>query len=110
MSAPFSRYSGVAVLADEQARAYLAEREPFTFQPFSDNRVHAVVEGDTLFHIAGRYFAPLPRACGLWWIIADFQPAPILDPTVTLDRRSLVVPSVRAVTDVILPAIQRGAR
>jgi hypothetical protein len=35
-----------------------------SYRPFPDNRVHRVVEGDTLFQLADRYFAPLPRACG----------------------------------------------
>ena len=30
-------------------------------------------------------FAPLPLACGYWWAIADFQPDPILDPTLVLE-------------------------
>jgi len=104
----FSRYAGVEALVDGGGRRYLGEREPFGFHPFVDNRTHAVVEGDTLFHLAGRYFSPLPRACGLWWLIADFQPVPILDPTLALERRLLVIPSVRAVTDVILPSLRRG--
>jgi hypothetical protein len=56
-----------------------------------------------LFDLAGQYFTPLPRACGFWWAIADFQPDPIIDPTLQLDvGRQLLIPSVRALTDVIL--------
>jgi hypothetical protein len=61
------------------------------------------MQGDTLFDLAGQYFAPLPRACGFWWAIADFQPDPIIDPTLQLDvGRQLLIPSVRVLTDVIL--------
>jgi hypothetical protein len=56
------------------------EREPFRFRAFPDNRQHVVQQGKTLFSLAGRYFAPLPRASGLWWVIADFQPDPVHDP------------------------------
>jgi len=114
VSDTFSRYAVCDVLVNEAGRRYLAEREPFGFVAFVDNRLHRVVEGDTLFHLAGRYLAPLPRACGLWWVIADFQPTtPILDPTLSLSSlasRALFIPSVRAVTDVILPALRRGQR
>ena len=45
----------------------------------------------------------MPRGCGFWWAIADFQPDPIVDPTLDLEPgRRLVVPSLRVLTDVIL--------
>jgi hypothetical protein len=67
-----------------------------------------VVSSDSLFSLAGKYFAPLPRACGFWWVIADFQPDPIVDPTLALDiGRLLYIPSTRVVTDVILGESRR---
>jgi hypothetical protein len=67
-----------------------------------------VVDGDSLFDLAGRYFAPLPRACGYWWAIADYQPDPILDPTLALETaRAIVVPATRVLTDVILAESRR---
>ncbi len=90
-------------VVDTQARRYLTEREPYRYRPFSDNRSHRVASGDTLFDLAGRYFAPLPRACGYWWAIADFQPDPIVDPTLALEEgATLIIPSIRVLTDVIL--------
>jgi hypothetical protein len=70
--------------------------------------VHRVVEGDTWFDLAGLFFAPLPRACGYWWAIADFQPDPLVDPTLALEAgRSVIVPSTRVLTDVILGEARR---
>ena len=70
--------------------------------------VHQVVDGDSLFDLSGRYFAPLPRACGYWWAIADFQPDPILDPTLGLETgRAIVIPATRVLTDVILAESRR---
>jgi hypothetical protein len=67
-----------------------------------------VVQGDTLWGLAGRYFAPLNRACGYWWVIADFQPDPIIDPTLGLEEgRVLFIPSRRVLTDVILAQARR---
>jgi len=98
-----SRFSFCLGVLDEQGRRYLTEREPYRYRPLPDNRVHRVVDGDTLFDLAGRYFAPLPRACGYWWAIADFQPDPIVDPTIALAAGAeVIVPSLRVLTDVIL--------
>ncbi len=98
-----SRHSFTLGVRDELGRRFLTEREPYGFRGHADTRVHVVAQGDTLFDLAGRYFAPLPRACGFWWVLADFQPDPIIDPTLELPvGRRLFVPSLRVVTDVIL--------
>jgi hypothetical protein len=105
-----SRFSFSAALEDESGRLYLAGREPYRFTVHADTRIHRVTEGDTLFSLAGKYFEPLPRACGYWWAIADFQPDPILDPTLELERGAvLFVVSLRVLTNVIL-ADPRGGR
>lgn len=105
-----SRYSFCTVVLDAQGRQMLTEREPYRYVAFSDNRSHTVAQSDTLFALAGKYFAPLPRACGFWWAIADFQPPgqEIVDPTLALTVGSvLAIPSVRVLTDVILGESRR---
>jgi hypothetical protein len=106
-----SRYSFSTAVEDENGRLYLTSREPYRFTVQPDTRIHRVTEGDTLFSLAGRYFEPLPRACGYWWAIADFQrDDPILDPTLELEiGRLIYVPSLRVLTDVVL-ADPRGGR
>jgi nucleoid-associated protein YgaU len=90
------------------ARQTLTDRVPYGFRPFADNRQHRVVEGDTLWGLAGHYFAPLPRACGLWWVIADFQPQPIHDPTLRLEPGELLwIPAQRVLQDVIFSPLRR---
>lgn len=104
-----SRYSFSLGVRDSQGRLCLTDREPYRFYPHEDNRTHQVVEGDTLWGLAGRYFSPLPRACGYWWVLADYQPDPIIDPTLKLALgRVLNIPSVRVLTDVILNESRRG--
>ena len=104
----FSRFTFSAAVLDGNERLFLTEREPFRFQSLPDNRQHVVKQGETLFTLAGRYFAPLPRACGLWWVVADFQPAPIHDPTLELENGQLLfIPSVRVVTESILSEVRR---
>jgi hypothetical protein len=95
-----SRFMHSLGLRDAEGRLFLTEREPFRFSEFADTRLHLVAEGDTLFHLAGTYFAPLPRACGYWWAIADFQPQPMHDPTLALPMGNrLFIPSVRALEE-----------
>lgn len=103
-----SRYTFCHGVRDGEGQLVLTDREPYSYHAHADNRVHVVVEGDTLWDLAGRYFEPLPRACGLWWVIADFQPDPITDPTIRLTvGRRLLIPSVRVVTDVVLGEARR---
>jgi hypothetical protein len=103
-----SRHSFTHGVRDELERRFLTEREPYRFKVHNDTRVHVVAQGDTLFELAGRYYAPLPRACGFWWVLADLQPDPIVDPTLELDvGRRLFVPSLRVLTDVILSEWRR---
>lgn len=86
----------------------LSARAPYRYVEHADTRRHVVQDGDTLDSLADRYFAPLVRAAGFWWAIADYQPEPILDPTITLDAgRLLYIPSVRVLTDVILGEARR---
>jgi len=95
-----SRYSHSLGIRDSSGRLYLSDRERFPFRDLPDTRVHTVAEADTLFHLAGHYYAPLPRACGYWWAIADFQPRPIHDPTlVLLPGTRLFIASVRALEE-----------
>lgn len=104
----YSRFTFSSAILDGDERLFLTDREPFLFQSLPDNRQHIVQQGETLFSLAGRYFASLPRPAGLWSIIADFQPDPIHDPTLALDvGRSLVIPSVRVVTEEILSETRR---
>ncbi len=103
-----SRHSFTAGVRDEEGRLFLTERAPYGFRAHPDTRTHVVAQGESLFDLAGPYFAPLPRACGFWWAIADFQQDPIIDPTLELEvGRRLAIPSVRVLTDVILSERRR---
>ncbi len=97
---PISRWTSAEVVVDEFERLVLTEREPFIYRERSDTREHVVLPQDTLAALAGDYFAPLPRACGYWWAIAEFQPHPIVDPTEPLaTSRILLIPSVAALEE-----------
>lgn len=87
----------------------LTERETYAYRALPDNRQHVVETGDTLFTLAARYFYPIEGAANLWWIIADFQPDPIHDPTIALEPGTvLVIPSLRTVLERIFSENRRS--
>ncbi len=93
-----SRYAGCTAVRGDDGVLRLEDRPPLTFRDLADNRTHTVVQGDTLWLLAGRYFAPVPRAAGWFWALAEFQPVPIVDPTLALEPGTvLVIPSISAV-------------
>lgn len=99
----FSRHRFSLGVLDDDEHLFLSERTPYVFRELQDNKQHVVSSNDTLWALAGRYFVGIPRPSGLWWVIADFQPDPILDPTIKLVEGSIViVPSLRTVQQEIL--------
>lgn len=104
-----SRHALCDAYVDDGGNLVLTDREPWRWRPREDTIEHVVNEGETLYSLAGRYFAPIKRASGLWWILCDFQPEPIVDPTVTLTvGRVIYIPSMRAVQDEIFSERRRG--
>jgi hypothetical protein len=102
-----SRYTFTEATAD-LGPLRLTEREPFGYRPLADNRTHLIAESESLWTLAARYFAPFERPAGLWWVIADFQPDPILDPTRRLPvGGTLIIPSVRTVQELIFSDARR---
>ena len=104
----FSRYSLSTAVRDEEGDLVLYGGRPFRYQLYADNVEHVVKEGETLFTLAARYYASLPRPARFWSVIADFQPDPIHDPTLVLEPgRVLYIPSVRTLTEVIFSERRR---
>jgi hypothetical protein len=104
-----SRHRFETGTVDENGRLFLDDPIAFDYRERSDNRFHTVIEGETLFALAGRYFSSFERGCGFWWVIADFQPEPIHDPTIAIVAgRLLVIPSERVLQEEILSERRRG--
>lgn len=81
-------------------------RSKYTYRNFSDNIKHTVLEKETLFTIAGKYYkGTLPRPTMWYWVIADFQPTPIIDVTrVLTPGMEIIVPSPNTVLNKVLSA------
>lgn len=87
----YSRYTFCERWIDADSRTFFDARRPYRFRSRPDNVQYLVKEGESLFTIAGRHFSPIERAAGLWWVIADYQPNPIHDPTVRLVPGTILV-------------------
>jgi hypothetical protein len=103
-----SRHRFCFGVQDTHGRSFLTERTPFGYRGFADDQQHLVQDGDTLWGLAELYYAGVDRPAGLWWVIADYQPEPIFDPTIMLAPGTLVVvPSMRALQQEILNEARR---
>jgi hypothetical protein len=102
-----SRYSFTSGL-DKDGVFQLTDREPFRYQQYPDTILHTVKTSDTLFTLASKFYAGATRPSGLWWVIADFQPDPIIDPTIALSLgRTIFIPSLRTVTEEVFSPDRR---
>lgn len=103
-----SRYAPVALITDPQGHALRDERNPFRFRRLRDTRVHRARDGDTLQTLASRFYSGATRQpAQLWWVIADFQPEPIQDPTIALEPGRLIyIPSPATVQAQILGGVR----
>lgn len=103
-----SRYRHCVATRNADGALELDEREPVRFRNESDNRVHQVADGDTWWGLAHQYFPNFSRACGLWWVLCEFQPEPVVDPTLRLQAGAVVViPSERFLREVVFGVEQR---
>lgn len=93
---------GVASATPVPGSTYFGTREPISFIDDRDNFIHLVEAGDTLESLAERFFDGFPDAANMWWVLAEFQPTPIQDPTLRLRPGSmLIVPSSTIVSNLV---------
>lgn len=107
----FSRYYFCEGVDDFQSPVnfYLTEREPYRFRVLTDTEAYVVREGDTLQFLAHRSYQGFRRPAGLWWIIGDFQPIPVIDPTIKLQAgRTVYIPSPRVLREEIFNEARRS--
>jgi hypothetical protein len=89
----------------------LSDWAPYPYEERSDTRLYTVQDGDSLYTIAARAYAVLGSdvAPRLAKVIAVFQPDPIDDITIGLERgRLLHIPSLDMVETEIFSAARRA--
>ena len=87
-----SRYVLADMFFDAQNRTYIGPRERFFFEDLEGNIPHTVRDGDDWHSLAYQYYGrALSGQVNLWWGIADFQPEPVLDPTLTLQPGTIIL-------------------
>lgn len=106
----FSRYTFATTSPNAKGELTLYGADPYTYRAFPDNVEHVVRDGDTLWTLAAFYYAgSIYRPAGLWWVIADFQPSRIHDPTLALVVGTvLVIPSLRTVIEEVFSEKRRA--
>jgi hypothetical protein len=105
----FSRYRLCPLRLEPTGQVTLGERVPFGYRDLADTIQHRVVAGDTLHRISAHYYRGVASPPSqFFWAIADFQPTPIHDPTITLEPNTIIlVPSVRTLREEILSERRR---
>lgn len=93
-----SRYRYTRAVTDSLGRTSLTDRVPLRYVDAPDNITHIVQEGERMEDIAQRYYSRFDSdvvpAASLAWVLRDFQPIPIIDPTLRLKAGTPVfVPS-----------------
>lgn len=98
--------TGVTRVAD--GLTYLLDREPFRFVARSDTRRVIAQEGDTWQTLAATHLGPIVGAEHLWWVIPDFQPDAVVDPTTALRPGSIIyIPSPEFVLSELFSDVRR---
>lgn len=104
-----SRYTFCFGYRDADGDFVLSDPEPYRYRELVDTRLVRISQGETIFSVAGREFGTFStRPAGLWWIIADFQPEPIHDPTLELPPGTMLyIPSDRTIAEEIFSEVRR---
>ncbi len=93
-----SRYRYCTMLDTGDGIKYLDEREPFRFRDEPDNKFHTAVDGETWWGLAWQYFPSFLNSALLYFLLCEYQPEPIIDPTIRINAGTqIAIPSERVV-------------
>lgn len=96
------RYCTVLNLGDANHTVYLDEREPFRFRDEPDNKHHTARDGDTWWGIAWKFFRSFRNPALMYWLLCEYQPEPIIDPTIKIAAGTdIVIPSDRVIRNYV---------
>jgi len=90
-----SRYQMAIVEKRESGEMAIGARDRLYYADVDGIIPHVVEDGDTLHSLAAEYLGGETGESNLWWAIADFQPDPIIDPTIALAAgTTLLIPPI----------------
>jgi hypothetical protein len=93
-------------VVDASGCTWLTAVNPYRYVDLADNETHTVKDGETLGGLAFDRYGDAT----LYWVLMDFQPTPIHDPTIALEAGMvLILPSYRTVFEEILSESQRDS-
>jgi len=97
------RYQHTRVFVDEDTGVqFLGISDPISFIDDRENIMHVITAGDTLEALSDRYYDGFKDPQDLYWVIAQFQPRPIMDPTQQLPSGTvLVLPSPALLNNIV---------
>ncbi|MEN6368466.1 MAG: hypothetical protein ABFD77_02070 [Thermotogota bacterium] len=94
----YSRYRFCTMLGGNGEIAYLDEREPFRYRDEPDNTFYTAKDGDTWWGLAWKFFSGFPNKALLYFLLCEFQPEPVVDPTIRIEAgRQIAIPSERII-------------
>jgi len=98
-----TRYDDAYIIKDINGNDIVVPRAFFRYKEIDDNIIHIAKDNESLWEIATQYYSDVLQNPSLhYWIIADYQPEPILDPTQTMVQgRTIYVPSIRTIETLI---------
>lgn len=112
MSGPVSKYSRNLFCTgqlDANGNLFISERVPFRFIELDDTTEYTANAGDTWASLAFAYYGSIEDAASLLWnVIPDFQPVPIVDPTINIVPGAIIyIPSLQTVETLIFAESRR---
>lgn len=102
-TSPYSRDLFTTGQTDAEGDFFLSERVPYRYVELDDTIEYIAGAGDTWWSLAAKFYGAIPNAANLlWFAIADFQPVPVVDPTIAIvPGTTLYIPSLQTVeTDI----------
>ena len=105
-----SRYAAAEIFIEADGRTSTGLPPPVYYVDRADTIVYRADVGDSWARIASRHYRGIHRRPEhLWWVLCNFQPQPVLDPTVPPQPGDLVhVPAPGFVqAEILLPIQER---
>lgn len=93
-----SRHIGTIAFKRNGGVLYLSTPDRIAYEEREDTIIHEAMDGETVYGLAEKYFGE--DGWKRWDIIAQFQPNPIIDPTVPFEvGQTVYIPSRRFIEE-----------